>query len=777
MDLHEKIRTLPPRPGVYLYKNADGEVIYVGKAKNLRSRVRSYLLEANQANAKTGSLMRDAVDVDYILVDNEHEALALENNLIKQRKPRFNILLRDDKTYPYVKLTLGDRWPKVFVTRRLRRDGSVYFGPYFPGNLAYRVVDLIHRSFLLPSCKVDLSRYHARPCLQYYIGRCLGPCVENLTTPEAYSEAVRDAQLFLEGRTADLNKSLQQRMAAAAANEQFELAAKYRDLLVTIDQLSEKQRIASVEDDDADVFGYHCENGMIAVNLFHLRAGKIVDRREFFWEDLPDFIAELPEAESASDAAIQPVAAFEPGAFFSALLKQLYIDQPYVPSSIYVPVDFSDRATLASLLAEHTKHRVEIAVPQRGEKRSLVDLAAQNAKQSYDQRFRVLAPSRKAIQEALQDALMLEDLPRTIECFDISHIQGAETVASMVVWEDGEMKKSAYRKFKIKTVEGVDDFASMREVITRRYRALGQDPDADAPNPLDQDTTQRVPHIWPVLPDVGMKSPDQEPLDQGTPSQLAEKPNLAGPGFDFETRDSREARRLPPTGHEPCQGTTSVVPNKPKNQGASAPEDSFPEEPVSEEAILEGEQSVKGHGFSRAINLANKKGALAPEERGSNRRPLPSLILIDGGIGQLHAAAAALESLGLTTQPLASIAKREEVIYLYGQEDEPVVLDRRSPVLHLVQRIRDESHRFAITYHRKRREMRDRDSELLTIPGVGARTRQRLLEHFGSLRSIAAANLDSLAAVVPPKTAEQIHTHFHASEAPPNPLPVLNESR
>jgi excinuclease ABC subunit C len=819
MDLHEKIRTLPPRPGVYLYKNADGEVIYVGKAKNLRSRVRSYLLEANQANAKTGSLMRDAVDVDYILVDNEHEALALENNLIKQRKPRFNILLRDDKTYPYVKLTLGDRWPKVFVTRRLRRDGSVYYGPYFPGNLAYRVVDLIHRSFLLPSCKVDLSRYHARPCLQYYIGRCLGPCVENLTTKEAYSEAVRDAQLFLEGRTADLNKSLQQRMAAAAAAEQFELAAKYRDLLVTIDQLSEKQRIASVEDDDADVFGYHCENGMIAVNLFHLRGGKIVDRREFFWEDLPDFIAELPEAETPGapdlpEVGRSGIAAFQsgvpgapavgamgfnPGAFFSALLKQLYIDQPYVPRTIYVPVNFPDRETLSTLLADHTKHRVEIAVPQRGEKRSLVDLAAQNAKQSYDQRFRVLAPSRKAIQEALQDALMLEDLPRTIECFDISHIQGAETVASMVVWEDGEMKKSAYRKFKIKTVEGVDDFASMREVVTRRYRALGRDSDADAPEsldqgttqrvphiwpvlpdvgmknpdqpPLDQSPTQRVPHIWPVLPDVGMKNPDQEPLDQGTTSHLPEKPNLAGPGLDFETRDSREARRLRPTSHEPCQGTTSVVPNRPTKQGALAPEDSSPEKPVSEEAVLKGAQSVKGHGFSRAINLANKKGALAPEERGTNRRPLPSLILIDGGIGQLHAAAEALESLGLTTQPLASIAKREEVIYLYGQEDEPVVLDRRSPVLHLVQRIRDESHRFAITYHRKRREMRDRDSELLAIPGVGARTRQRLLEHFGSLRSIAAANLDSLAAVVPPKTAEQIHTHFHASRSPAESSP------
>jgi len=721
MDFHQKIRTLPTRPGVYLYKNAAGEVIYVGKARNLRSRVRSYLLDAAQANAKTGSLMRDAVDVDYILVDNEHEALALENNLIKQRKPRFNILLRDDKTYPYVKLTLGDRYPKVFVTRRLRRDGSVYYGPYFPGNLAYRVVDLIHRSFLIPSCKVDLTRYHARPCLQYYIGRCLGPCVENLTTPEIYAEAVRDAQMFLEGRTQDLTKSLHQRMAAAAQAEQFELAAKYRDLLVTIDQLSEKQRIASADDDDADVFGYHFESGMIAVNLFHMRQGKIVDRREFFWEDLADLITDTDETGEPSESEIVipsgapsgPIApqsedgaggardllsnpgpgservsheAFNPGAFFSALLKQIYIDQPYVPTSIYVPVDFPDREALAALLATHTKHRVEIAVPQRGEKRSLVDLAGQNAKQSYDQRFRVLAPSRKAIQEALQDALTLEDPPRTIECFDISHIQGAETVASMVVWEDGEMKKSAYRKFKIKSVVGVDDFASMREVITRRYRAFGQNPDASA---SAQSTSQRVPHICPPLADVGEKNANEPPLPGAPPLSPA---------------------------------------------------------------------------------VGDRVGS---DRVGSDRMPhkLPSLILIDGGLGQLHAAAEALESLGITTQPLASIAKREEIIYLYGQENEPIVLDRRSPVLHLVQRIRDESHRFAIAYHRKRREMRDRDSELLAIPGVGARTRQRLLEHFGSLRSVSTASLEGLSAVVSPRTAEQIHTHFHPNETPLNPLP------
>src|SRR6516225_4216210 len=355
MDLYKKIRVLPTQPGVYLYKNAEGEVIYVGKAKNLRSRVRSYLLEASQANAKTGSLMREAVDIDYILVANEHEALALENNLIKQRKPRFNVLLRDDKTYPYVKLTLADRFPKVFVTRRLRKDGSAYYGPYFPGNLAYRVVELIHRSFLLPSCKVDLSRYHPRACLQYYIHRCLGPCVEELTTPEVYKQAVRDAQLFLEGRQSELERSLTARMMAAAETEQFEAAARLRDQLSTVHQLQEKQRIATAEQsDDADVFGFHFEDGSLAVNLFHMRAGKIVDRREFFWEDLPELLEALDSETNEnrtgeiSSNGHEPL--FNAGQIFSALLKQLYIDQHYVPRTILVPVDFDDRETLAGLL-------------------------------------------------------------------------------------------------------------------------------------------------------------------------------------------------------------------------------------------------------------------------------------------------------------------------------------------------------------------------------------------------------------------------------------------
>lgn len=686
MDLLQKIRTLPTDPGVYLYKNAEGEVIYVGKAKNLRSRVGSYFHEDRLYDAKTGTLIREAVDVDYIVVANNKEALALENNLIKQKKPRFNILLRDDKTYPYVKLTLGERYPRVYVTRRLRKDGSDYYGPYFPTSLAYRIVDLIHRHFLVPSCKVDLTRYHPRPCLQYYIRRCLGPCVENLTTPEAYREAVRDVKLFLEGRQTDLVRSLRERMNQAAAAEEFERAAKYRDLISTVELLQEKQRIATVEGDDADVFGYHYEGGMLAVNLFHMRGGRVLDRREFFWEDLPEFAidhvgtetdngatgvppveGDLPTSNNAnavpthvgadassaqagqSSAAVPddatahvgpaapgspperssaapspgPKPDFDPGEFFSSFLSQLYLGQPYLPRHIYVPTDFEDRPMLEEVLSDQLAAtgaratRVHIEVPSRGEKRSLIDLAGNNAKQSYDQRFRVMKPNTRAIQDALQDALGLADRPERIECFDISHIQGAETVASMVVWEDGRMKKSDYRKFIIKTVQGVDDFASMREVVTRRYKRLQEE---------------------------------------------------------------------------------------------------------------------------------NKK--------------LPSLILIDGGLGQLHAAAQALESLEIINQPLASIAKREEIIYVYGQEDEPVVLDHHNPVLHLVQQIRDEAHRFAVTFHRKRRQMRDRSTELLEIPGVGASTTRRLLEHFGSVQAVKQADAAALSAVVTRTQAEAILGHF-----------------
>jgi excinuclease ABC subunit C len=629
VDLHSKIRTLPTSAGVYLYKNAEGEVIYVGKAKNLRSRVSSYFHEGRCEDAKTGTLVREAADVDYIVVANNKEALALENHLIKQKKPRFNILLRDDKTYPYVKLTLGERFPRVYVTRRLRKDGSTYYGPYFPANLAYRIVDLIHRHFLIPSCKVDLTRFHPRPCLQYYIKRCLGPCVEGLTTAETYQEAVRDVKMFLEGRQTELSRSLRERMAQAADAQEYERAAKWRDLISTVEQLQEKQRIAAVEGDDADVFGYHCENGMLAVNLFHMRGGRVLDRREFFWEDLPELVATTGTARACHEPQARgngrpEVVSFNPGSFFSSLLTQLYLGQPYIPPNIYVPVDFEDREMLAELLSDQLAaqgaraSQVHILVPQRGEKRSLIDLAGNNAKQSYDQRFRVMKPDARAIQESLQEALGLSEVPRRIECFDISHIQGAETVASMVVWEDGQMKKSDYRKFIIRCVDGVDDFASMREVVTRRYKRIQEE-----------------------------------------------------------------------------------------------------------------------------------------------KKKMPSLILIDGGLGQLHAAAGALESLEIINQPLAAIAKREEIIYVYGQEDEPVILDHHSPVLHLVQLIRDEAHRFAVTFHRKRRQMRDRITELREIPGIGESTTRRLLEHFGSVQAVKQADAAALSSVVSRTQAEAIVNYFN----------------
>jgi len=619
VDLQQKIRTIPASPGVYLYKNAEGEVIYVGKAKSLRHRVGSYFHDGRVADSKTGTLLREAVDVDYIVVANNKEALALENHLIKQKKPRFNILLRDDKTYPYVKLTLAERYPRVYVTRRLKKDGSAYYGPYFPANLAYRIADLIHRSFLVPSCNVDLNRTHPRPCLQYYIGRCLGPCVAGLTTPEIYQEAVRDVKLFLDGGQAELAKSLRGRMAKAAEAQEFERAAKYRDLISTVEQLREKQRIAAAEGDDADVFGYHYENRMLAVNLFHMRGGRVLDRREFFWEDLPDFEAAAVEDDSRETGSGD----FNPSQFFSQFLTQLYIGQPYVPRNIYVPVDFEDREMLEEVLSEQIAgeatraSRAHLVVPQRGDKRSLIDLASNNAKQLYDQRFRVMKPNAKAIQEALQDALALPEPPKRIECFDISHIQGAETVASMVVWEEGKMKKSDYRKFIIRTVQGVDDFASMREVVTRRYKRIQDE-----------------------------------------------------------------------------------------------------------------------------------------------KKDMPSLILIDGGLGQLHAAAEALTSLQIINQPLASIAKREEIIYVCGQEDDPIALDHHNPVLHLVQLIRDEAHRFAVGFHRKRRQMRDRTTELREIPGVGERTTRRLLEHFGSLQAVKQADVAALSAVVTKSQAEAILQHF-----------------
>jgi excinuclease ABC subunit C len=603
MELRDKVGQLPFSPGVYLYKDAGGRVIYVGKAKSLRNRVRSYFSEDKLADIKTGTLIGEACDIDYILVDNEKEALALENNLIKQYKPRFNILLRDDKTFPYIKLT-HEKYPRVYVTRRLRKDGATYFGPYFPANLAHRLVHFIHRHFQVPSCKVDLTRFHPKPCLQFHIHRCLGPCVQGLTTDDAYAAAIHDVRLFLEGRHTDLARDMRVRMEAASRDMRFEEAAGLRDLIATVEEIEERQKMAAAKGDDVDIFAIYAEPPLVALNLFHLRNGQIVDRRELFWEDQLEYD--------------EPV-------FFSSLLKQIYLDQQFIPAEIHVPVEFEDREALEELLSEMRHHKVEIRTPQRGQKKALLGLVETNAKHSFDARFRVLKPGSRAIQEALQEALNLPGAPARIECFDISHIQGTDKVASMVVWEDGKMKKADYRKFIIKTVIGNDDFASMREVVTRRYTRL---------------------------------------------------------------RDEK--------------------------------------------------------------------------------LPMPGLVLIDGGLGQLHAAAEALEAVGIVDQPLASIAKREEIIYVYGQEDEPVILDRFSPILHLIQSIRDEAHRFAVTFHRSLRNTRQLTSELDAIPGVGPKTVQKLLKEFGSSERVRAATETALTIVVGRAAARRVKEYYSpVPETPP----------
>jgi len=588
----EKSEGLPDQPGVYIFKDDEGRPIYVGKAKSLRQRVRSYFQDSRTPDEKREHMLDLAQDFETILVENEKEAMALESNLIKQFKPRYNITLRDDKSYPHIKLTMGERFPRVYVTRRLKKDGARYYGPYFPARLAYRIVDLIHRRFLVPSCTVDLTRYHPRPCLQFYIKRCLGPCVDGLVTPVRYAEAVRDVRLLLEGRESDLVRGLHERIARASEKQEYEEAARYRDQIATVEQLRERQTMARSDGGDIDILGFHQEGPLVAVNLFHLRGGRAVDRREFFWEDMENFNA----AE-----------------FFSSLVKQIYLDQQYLPDEVHVPADFEDREILEEVLSEKRGRQLRIMTPQRGRKRALLELAAKNASHSFERRFRILKPRTREVLESLTEALDLPKPPGRIEAFDISHIQGSDIVASMVVWEDGQMKKSDYRKFIIKTVPGNDDFASMKEVVGRRYRRLLQE-----------------------------------------------------------------------------------------------------------------------------------------------KKPLPDLILIDGGIGQLHSAASALEELQIINQPLASIAKKEEILFVYGHEQEPVALDHHSPALHLIQQIRDEAHRFAVTFHRARRASRQLTTDLLKIPGVGAKTAKKLLAHYGSVEALKSLSAAELSQLIRPAQARKI---------------------
>ncbi len=596
--LEAKLNRIPAGPGVYLYKDRANQTVYVGKAKSLRNRVRTYFQLSRDLDQRKDQMMDAIEDVEFIMTDTEGEALALENNLIKQYKPKYNVLLRDDKTYPYIKLTVNEPFPRAVITRRVRKDGALYFGPFFPAGLARKSLKLIERYFLIRNCNIQIDGKRPRPCLQYYIHRCVGPCVEGNTTYEQYQEAVKDVRLFLEGRKNDLIKRLRAKMEEASASEEFELAAHYRDAVDTMEALAERQKMAVLGYDDIDIFGYHQEENMVSVSIFHMRGGRVVDKKELFWEDQENFDA---------------------GEFFQSVLKQYYVDAPFIPIEIHVPVDFEDRVLLEEWLSQRRGRKVEIRTPQRGAKREMMELVNRNARLSYLQRFRAAMPSPATISKDVEEVLDLEKPPRRIECFDISNLQGSDVVASMVVWEDGRMKKSDYRRFIIRSLSGLpDDFQSMREVVTRRYKRI-------------------------------------------------------------------------------------------QDEGLS----------------------------------------------------MPDLVLIDGGVGQLHAAQSALDELNIVDQSLASIAKKEEIIYIAGREDEPVILERRSPVLRLIQQIRDESHRFAITFHRQRRGRRILTSELCDIDGIGLKTTQKLLTHFGSVAKIKEATVEDLQSVVNRPQAEAVWKHFH----------------
>lgn len=608
MTLEEKLKNLPTAPGVYLHKDEVGKIIYVGKAKNLRNRVRSYFQSGRGHDRKTRELVRRIRDLEFIITDTEVEALVLESNLIKQHKPHFNVLLKDDKQYPHLKLTVNEAFPRVMITRKIQRDGALYFGPFLPASLARRTIDLINRTFQLRTCDIEIDGRLPRPCLEYHIKRCLGPCVKGLCAPAEYAEAVRDVRLLLEGKNRELADTLEARMMEASEEMRFEMAAKYRDLRKTVLAIAEQQKMATSPERDVDIFGYYHEGPRLALQLFTMREGKIVGRREFFWEDLPEDN-------------------FDPSRFLSEVLAQYY-STDYVPREIHVPVDFEDREVLEKALTERRASRVRIHYPQRGAKRDLIELVEKNAKIAFEQRFRVLKPDMERVLEELQEVLELPRFPARIESFDISHIQGAENVAGMVVCENGKMNRAEYRKFKIKTVEGANDTASMNEVVFRRYRRL---------------------------------------LDEG--------------------------------------------------------------------------------------------------------KPLPDLVMIDGGKGQLNAAAQAMRELDLEAIPMIGVVKpprrHNEVSHLLikGREHEPVFLDSHSPVLRLIQMIRDETHRTAVQYHRKRRELRDFTSELTAIPGVGEKRKTRLLRNLGSIQRVANATVAELTPFVGRKTAEDIFEHFGRQRA------------
>jgi excinuclease ABC subunit C len=647
-DLKDQIARLPQQPGVYLYFNQAGDTIYVGKARVLRDRVRSYL-GAYGLHPKTDALLDEADRLDVIVTDSVMEALALENNLIKQRSPRYNVLLRDDKNYPYLQMTTSEAFPRVQVARRVERNGDFFAGPFLPASLGRKTINLTHRLFGLRSCNEVITGQRGRPCLEFDIGRCLAPCVASICTQAEYGRAVADTRLFLEGRNDELLSDLGARMLEAAASERFEQAAHLRDAMKTIETLRDRQqKMAGTRFGDRDVFGLRMGPAASVVQIFQVRRGRVVDRVEL--------VTDAAESAGARDVEV-----------LEAALQQFYeLQDP--PPEIHVPVALEDPELMEAWLSSRLERKVRIVVPKRGEKRGLLELAMRNASLAYDQRANGRDMAQFEALETLRVALALPTLPRRIECFDISTIQGAETVASMVVCEDGRMKRTDYRKFRIRGDRGLS-------LVSR-------------PDPL--------------LGDVNTVS----------------APSNGASGARVEAPSVAEAAM-------PAAAATGGVPGR----------------------VLDDFASMHEVVLRRYRRLAESGG------------PFPDLIVIDGGKGQLSAAYEALRALGLERLVAIGLAKQEELIFT-RDSFEALALPRESPALRLLQRIRDEAHRFAVTFHRKSRTMRDLRSELDTVPGIGPRRRKTLLTRFGSLTGVRRATREELTAAVGAKAAAAVLDYF-----------------
>jgi excinuclease ABC subunit C len=597
VKLQEKVAQVPDRPGVYLYKDAKAQIIYIGKAASLRSRVRSYFQDSRTRDPKTDALLAQIRDLEYIVTTNELEAMILESTLVKKHRPRYNIILRDDKHYPFLKLTTNEVFPRLVVARRVQPDGAAYFGPFYPATAMRETLRLVRQLFPLRTCRIKIDGTLPRPCLQYYIHRCNAPCT-GWETREGYSKTVREVERFLEGRNDDLAAELTREMEAAAEETKFERAAALRDRIQALNTIRERQQMISTDEADADIVGVVRQGSEACVQLFFVRKGRLLGRESFFFER---------------------VAGWSDGEILSAFVRQFYVRDVTPPPEIVLSEALPEAELTAEWLSQRRGGRVELLAPQRGRKRELVAMAEENAALALQSHLLSRGNRQQVVLEDLQRALSLPELPHRVEAFDISTIQGHETVASMVVWVDGDMKHDEYKRYKIRTVTGTDDFASMQEVLGRRYRKA-----------LETDSV------------------------------------------------------------------------------------------------------------------------------------LPDLIVLDGGRGQLNVGIKALEAIGLDYIPIAALAKRAEEVYL-PERLQPLVLDMGSPALQALQKMRDEAHRFAITYHKKLRTRRAIASVLDQIPGVGPALRTSLLRTLGSAKGVRQASVAELASVpkVTPKLAQRIYDFFH----------------